>query len=207
MAVDSTGNVAYDPSANVLDLVAAAIARQDDLRRETDRRYDREMWWERYVAEVRAAHAKEIRESDNSRIAQTRQVDVQAGATAQAEQFRAIQALATTQAAEREALRALVASTADTLAKTHAATVSEINARLRILEETSYKGAGKEAMSNPLTAALFEEVKSLRESRAMAGGKSEGMSATAKIVVAGIGLVATLVGLIGSALLVVSFLR
>src|SRR5688500_7514943 len=77
MAVDSLGGIAYDPSENVLQLVEAAVTRIDDLFIERGRRYDAAVEHLAYVAELRASHAKEIRESDNSRIAQTRQVDIQ----------------------------------------------------------------------------------------------------------------------------------
>lgn len=198
LGVDSFGGPVIDPSANTIAGLAGAVARLDDLRKETNRRYDRELWWTRYVAEMRAGYMKEIRELESNRLEKIRLVDVQARDTAADQQIRAIQTLAATQSAEREALRSLVATTADALAKQLTQTVGEINTRLGVLEKTSYKGEGKEAFSDPQTAALMAEVRSLRESRATGEGKSEGMSTTAKITIAGIGLVATLLGIMGT---------
>ena len=54
--VDAYGQPVVDPTQNVLDLVKAAIQRQDDLR-EMAHRYDAQ------VGKMREAHAQEMRQA------------------------------------------------------------------------------------------------------------------------------------------------
>jgi hypothetical protein len=70
-AVDSQGQPAIDPTKNVLDLVAAAIQRQDDLR-SAESRHIREL------LQVRAEHVAELRRAESARIDAIRAVDVAA---------------------------------------------------------------------------------------------------------------------------------
>lgn len=65
----SDGSPVIDPTKNVLDLVAAAIQRQDNLR-EAESRHVRE------IIEIRAAHAEQMRVIEAARIDAIRSVDV-----------------------------------------------------------------------------------------------------------------------------------
>ena len=96
-STDRHNDPVVDPTQNVLDLVEAAIKRQDDLR-------DAELSHVKELATVRALHAKELREAEAARIDAIRAVDV--GAVNRAAE------VATTQAAT---LAAQVATSAETL--------------------------------------------------------------------------------------------
>ena len=69
LGVDYQGNPVVDPTKNVLDLVAAAIKRQDDLR-EAESRHVRE------IAGLRAEYTAELRKAETARIDAIRAVDV-----------------------------------------------------------------------------------------------------------------------------------
>lgn len=67
--VDAQGRPVVDPTRNVLDLVAAAIQRQDDLR-EAEARHVRQ------VMELRADHEAELRRLERQRVDSIRTVDI-----------------------------------------------------------------------------------------------------------------------------------
>jgi small-conductance mechanosensitive channel len=130
--VDRYGTPVLDPSPNVLDLVKAAIDRQDDLRtswahhnREMSKiRADYDMQLraaDRHDAELRAGYEEKLRDKETARIDAIRAVDV--GAVSRAAEVSAAQAttLATQQQASADALRNQVEqariATADALAQ------------------------------------------------------------------------------------------
>lgn len=69
--VDASGRPVIDPTQNVLQLVEAAIKRQDDLR-DAEARHVRE------IADLRELHAERMRIAEADRINAIRQVDVNA---------------------------------------------------------------------------------------------------------------------------------
>src|SRR5687768_17871694 len=82
IGADAQGNPVIDPSKNVLDLVEAAIQRQDDLRA-AESRHNREVAAIRDqalkdMAALRAEYAGELRLKETERIDAIRAVDVQA---------------------------------------------------------------------------------------------------------------------------------
>ena len=106
--VDRTGQPVQDPTPNVLDLVQAAIARQDDLRELTAAHL-------REIAELRAAYEDKLRSAESDRIDAIRAVDAAA-----------VQRAAEVQAAQQQALAAQVATTADAFRASLAAALAPI---------------------------------------------------------------------------------
>lgn len=68
-AIDKVGDPVIDPTKNVLDLVTAAIQRQDDLRSLDNK-------WRDFVDNLRAYHIREMRKAEADRIDAIRAVDV-----------------------------------------------------------------------------------------------------------------------------------
>lgn len=196
IGVDAFGGPTIDPSANTVAGLAGAVARIDDLRRETDRRYDRELWWTRYVAEMRAAHYKELSIAESKRIDAIRVVDVNAVAVAQARTADQATVLANQVQASAEALRSLVASSAKALADAQALNAAEYNKRLQDLERAKSEDRGRSTVADPMLEKLVARMESLAETRSEGRGKSAGMSITAKIAIAGVSLIATLLGIV-----------
>lgn len=77
--VDAQGRVTVDPTRNVLDLVDAAVQRQDDLRElETTHGHELRALNTSHVAEVlklRAEFTDQLREKESARLDAIRQVD------------------------------------------------------------------------------------------------------------------------------------
>jgi hypothetical protein len=125
--VDAKGYPVIDPTQNVLDLVTAAIKRQDDLR-EAESRHMRE------IAELRSKYDKELRESESARIDAIRAVDV--GAVNRAAEVSATQATI---------LANQVASSAEALRIALAAALEPIQKDIADLRKTQYEQAGQRA--------------------------------------------------------------
>lgn len=189
------GGPMIDPTRNVLDLVEASVARQDDLRVSSDKRLDSELRHLNDMMILRADHAREIGALESNRLNAIRQVDVLAVSTAADRAQAAIQTLAASTATNAETLRNMVANTAQTMATQLNSTVMAITERLAALEKSSYKGEGRLAYSDPAIAELMSEMKGLVSSRALYSGKSAGSQAMWGYVVGGIGLLFTLVSL------------
>jgi hypothetical protein len=114
-ATDAQNDPVIDPTKNVLDLVAAAIQRQDDLR-EMESRHVREVLelrgrlrheevkCQENMAVLRAEHAADVRQSEAARLDAIRAVDQNQ-----------VQRAAEVQAAQAATLAAQVQTSADTL--------------------------------------------------------------------------------------------
>jgi hypothetical protein len=126
---------AVDPTVNVLNLVREAIVRQDDLR-------DLEAAHQKYVAELRAAHAQELRAAETERINAIRAVDV--GAVNRAAEVAATQAgaLAAQLIATAEASRVQVAAAASASVTSLAAALEPIQKDIRDLRDAQSRGQG-----------------------------------------------------------------
>jgi hypothetical protein len=121
IGVDFQGRAVVDPTKNVLDLVSAAMQRQDDLRsiefkrqddlREAESRHVRE------IAEVRSHYTAELRKAETARIDAIRAVDV--GAVQRAAEVSAQQAttLAAQVALSAEAVRVALAAAMEPIQK------------------------------------------------------------------------------------------
>jgi hypothetical protein len=134
--VDAEGRPVIDPTKNVLDLVAAAIQRQDDLR-EAESRHIRE------IAGLRAEYAAELREAESARIDAIRSVDV--SAVQQAAEVQATQAstLATQVATSAETLRNQVAAAATAQTIALAAALEPIIKDIADLRRAQYEAQGQ----------------------------------------------------------------
>lgn len=127
--VDASGRPVVDPTQNVLDLVQAAIKRQDDLR-EMDARHVRE------IISIRADYDQKLREAESDRIDAIRAVDV--GAVQRATEVASVVA---------ETLRTQVATTASAAASGLSAALQPIIKDIADLRQAQYEARGVKAQS------------------------------------------------------------
>jgi hypothetical protein len=125
--VDASGNPVIDPTQNVLDLVDAAIRRQDDLR-EVEAQHIRE------ILNLRAEYDRELREAESNRIDAIRAVDV--GAVNRAAEVAATQATV---------LAAQLSATADASRTGLVAALEPIQKDIQELRKAQYEIAGAKA--------------------------------------------------------------
>jgi len=144
-ATDKHNDPVVDPTKNVLDLVQAAITRQDDLRRADQALRLSEMRRLDEVAELRAQHEKELRLAESARIDAIRAVDQ--GNVTRASEVAAAQAttLATQLQTSAETLRAQVEATRITTADTLAAALAPIQADVAQLRQVQFTQQGEKA--------------------------------------------------------------
>ena len=125
--VDAAGRPVIDPTQNVLDLVQAAIQRQDDLRAAESKHI-------REILAMRAEHTQELRKAETARIDAIRAVDVSA-----------VQRAAEVAAAQAEALRNQVQAASTAANATLAAALEPIQKDIADLRKTQYEQAGQRA--------------------------------------------------------------
>jgi hypothetical protein len=135
---DAWGNAVLDPTKNVLDLVEAAIKRQDDLR-EMGERHQGEM------AALRAEYQTKLDKAESQRIDAIRAVDVAAVQRDKEVQATQAAALAAQVAASAEAMRTQVASAATAAANSLAAALVPIQDAIADLRRAQYEQQGKQA--------------------------------------------------------------
>jgi hypothetical protein len=121
--VDSEGRPVIDPTQNVLDLVQAAIQRQDDLREMSEK-----------MAELRAQHSQEMRRAEADRLNAIREVDVGA-----------VQRAAEVQLAQATALATQTATLAETLRAGQAQALVPLQAAIDELRRAQYEAQGGRA--------------------------------------------------------------
>jgi hypothetical protein len=189
---------AVDPTENVKALNEAGSRRQDDLREAERRLVAAEIAHVKEIVTLHAAHQRVLAAAESARVNSIRQVDVLATAADRAQALTAIQTLAASQAASAETLRAAVSTTASTIASQLTTTVSEINKRISALEAAGYEGVGKQKVVDPQLTEALAEVRALRLTASSTIAKSEGVSWTVALIVAAVGLVATLLGIVGA---------
>ena len=138
--VDAQGRPVVDPTRNVLDLVHAAIARQDDLRAAAEHHFQE-------ITRLRAELTAELRSAESARIDAIRAVDV--GAVQRAAEVSAIQAttLATQVATSAETLRAQVAAAATAATVSLAAALVPIQEAIADLRRAQYEAQGVKAQT------------------------------------------------------------
>jgi cobalamin biosynthesis Mg chelatase CobN len=153
-STDAHGDPVIDPTRNVLDLVAAAIKRQDDLR-EVESEHVREILTLRAeqrqgdvehledMAALRADHDKELREAEAARIDAIRAVDV--GAVNRAAEVATTQAttLAAQVATSAETLRTQVAAAASAQTIALAAALEPVQKDIADLRRAQYEAQGQ----------------------------------------------------------------
>lgn len=206
-AVDRFGDLAVDPSQNVLQLTEAAVQRIDDMADLRDRlmdekikRMERESIHLNEKAEIRAEQNERLRQAEAARLDSIRQVDREDVNKTAAQALGAIQILQAQTNTTAETLRAQVANTATTIANQLTQLFAESNKRLSALELTSSEGRGKQARDDPQMERLTQMVEALAKANASGAGKSAGGAAMWGYVVGGFGFLLTLLG-IGSLLL------
>jgi sulfite reductase alpha subunit-like flavoprotein len=145
--VDATGQPVIDPTQNVLDLVRAAIQRQDDLRDMADKhskevrdlgdRHTRE------IVAIRAEFGEKLREAESKRIDAIRAVDV--GAVNRAAEVASTQAatLAAQVATSAETLRNQVAAAASAATLALASALEPIKVDIADLRKAQYEAQGQ----------------------------------------------------------------
>jgi hypothetical protein len=129
---------AVDPTPNVLQLVDAAIKRQDDLRA-SEVRHSRDLF------ELRASYDDKLREAETKRIDAIRAVDV--SAVQRAAEVGATQAttLAAQVATSAETLRNQVAAAATAAEVSLAAALVPIQEAINDLRRAQYEQAGQKS--------------------------------------------------------------
>lgn len=134
-ATDALGHAVLDPTKNVLDLVNAAIKRQDDLR-EAESRHIRE------VMELRSSYNQQLTRAETARINAIRAVDV--GAVNRAAEVSAQQAttLAAQVATSAETLRTQVAAAAAAATVALSAALEPIQKDIQDLRKAQYEAQG-----------------------------------------------------------------
>jgi hypothetical protein len=134
--VDASGQAVIDPTQNVLQLVEAAIKRQDDLR-ESEAKHIRELDM------MRDNHSKELRETESARLDAIRAVDI--NAVQRAAEVAATQAatLAGQVAASAEALRIAVDQSATQSRAALALAMDPIQKDIADLRRVQYEAAGQ----------------------------------------------------------------
>lgn len=199
LGVDKHGNPVVDPTRNVLDLVAAANMRQDDLREADSRRMTEVMAVElgavRREIELRGDYNEKLREAEAKRIDAIRAVDVNAVAVAAERAATQATVLANQVAASAETQRGLVATTAQALAEQLQQITTPIIDRLASLEKSQYEGTGKQSIRDPAMDELIKVVSGLTLQQSQSSGKGAGMAQSWAILVAAVALIGTLIGI------------
>jgi hypothetical protein len=148
-ATDAFGRAVLDPTKNVLDLVAAAILRQDDLRKmeaaNSLRMAELRHVHQDQVASLRAAYDDKLREAESARIDAIRAVDVNNVATAAAASAATASTLASQVAASAEALRNQVAAAAQAQTVALAAALEPVQKDIQDLRKAQYEQQGSKA--------------------------------------------------------------
>ena len=135
-ATDASGHPVLDPTKNVLDLVNAAIRRQDELRAAESRHV-------REVIDIRAGLMSELRQAETARIDAIRAVDI--GAVNRAAEVSAQQAqtLAAQVATSAETLRTQEQAAAPAATVALAAALEPIQKDIADLRRAQYEAQGQ----------------------------------------------------------------
>lgn len=147
--VDRHGNPVIDPTRNVLDLVAAANLRQDDLRKAEFKRQDdlreAESSHIRQIQALMEKHASEMLSAEKARLDAIREVDVAAIQARAAESTAQATALAAQVSAAAEAMRTQVAATATLSQAALTSVVEPIRKDISELRDYQLRQAGAKA--------------------------------------------------------------
>lgn len=172
---DSRGNPIIDPTANVIALVEAQANAAEQLRIADTKYNDTVAKHINEMAKLRAGHSETLRISDLDRLDKTRQVDVLASSST-----------ATGLAVTVQTLAKQTTELASTLATQTDNLVKDINSRIAELQKSSYQGAGKSSVADPVIENLVIEVRNLIKAQASGSGKTVGMEKMWGWIVAGI---------------------
>ncbi len=218
-AIDRYGGMIYDPSANVLSLVEAAVTRLNDLRDAGTRRADElravdnqriddlRLAESRRVDEIallRADYQDKLALAESKRIDAIRSVDVGAVAVASERATQQATVLANQVTTSADALRTLVATTAAAMAAQSQNMTTQFTDRLALLEKSQYETKGRAAIGDPQMERLAALVEKLATKESTTTGQREGISMTAAAIM---GIVTILSGLAGIGAVVYSLLK
>jgi hypothetical protein len=199
IGVDAAGGPVIDPTENVRELFEAGATRQDDLRLAERRlqeekilRVENSLRAVLSEVKIRADHQRDLDTLEAKRLDAVRSVDQLAVKTEADRSAAAITALANAAATTAETLRSAVNTSATNLATQLTNTVNAITERIAALEKSSYTGQGKQAVVDPQLTEMLGEMRALRAVQALGAGKTEGMDATWKFLIAGVGLLVAL---------------
>lgn len=181
-ATDKHNEPVVDPTKNVLELVAAANRRQDDLRdaakelSDTKHNHQKELMriereTQKDTERKNCAHAKELRKAESQRLDAIRRVDREDANKRAADAQTAIATLAKGTSDAAEALRQVVATSERAVTAQRTADTAEINKRVGALELSSSEGKGKQAVADPALVELVREVKHLASAQEERAGK------------------------------------
>lgn len=194
-ATDRHNQPVVDPTKNVLELVAAANQRQDDLRQATKELSDAKLAHQKEISDLRAKHYTELRIEEKERLNSIRQVDREDVNKAATSAQTAITTLAQQAATTAETLRTQVATTAQAQLTTFQTAMAEVVKRISALELSSSEGKGKQAVSDPAMTQLVEEVRHLATIRDATEGKSSGVSMIVAIIMGAALFIATMLSI------------
>ncbi len=136
LGVDASGGPVVDPTANVLQLVEAAVGRLDDMRRAESAHL-------RDLLERDRQHAAEIRALETGRLNAIRDVDLAAVQRAAEVQAQAALTLQGQVAASAEAMRTQMAAAAGAAAERLALAVKPLSDVVAALQQQQYINAGQ----------------------------------------------------------------
>ena len=161
VGVDRLSGPVVDPTKNVEDAI-------DNLKETVDGKFKAlaTLSKERvkrveFIAKLRAGHNKELRKSDNARLASQRREDQATALADKQSVLGAVQTLATTTESVRLQLEKRVADSAEALSKTTAEGNKSTETRIAALEKAAYTGAGEKSVSDPAMILLAESVAKL----------------------------------------------
>jgi len=204
LGVDSAGGPVIDPTENVRELFEAGSTRQDDLRLAERRlqeekvvRVEGELRAVQREVAIRATHQNALDMLEAKRLDAVRSVDQLAVKTEADRSAAAITALANAAATTAETLRSAVNTSATNLATQLDRTVTAITERIAALEKSSYTGAGKQAVADPMMEQLIGEMRNLTAQRAADMGKSAGIGASWGVLLGAVALIGALLSLFG----------
>lgn len=162
LGVDRWGSPVVDPTRNVLDLVNAAVRRQDDLRTAEARHLRKEIRraanYQHRLSALESKYRDRLFKAEQKRVDAIRATDT-ANAAADREKAAAQAAVLATQvSASAETLRLLVQQTAQTIATQFSQTTDRFTERLTAIEKTQNQSQGRGGGMSQIVAWIFGAV-------------------------------------------------
>lgn len=200
--VDSYGGATIDPTKNVLDLVKAAVKRQDDVLTEIIRRVDAQVVATKELLQLEREHAREMLTSYDRRYEQRHEASQKALDTALTAQKDAVKDAFS---AQKEAINAALASADRAVSKAEVAAekrfegVNEFRAQLGDQQRTLMPRAEAEKTFNTLETSVrvLEGFRTEVLSRGTGAREGYGLAiGVVGVIVAVIGIISGIAGLV-----------
>ena len=204
LGVDAAGGPVVDPTKNVLDLVQAAIKRQDDLRAKDREISDLQHAHAEFLDRLRAEHnaivgqlregfQEKIAHAESGRLDSIRQVDREEVAKTAVAANNAINTLAKQTTELQQTLARQVTDTAAIQETRSSSQYNDITKRLQAVELSLSEGKGKQQVADPAMERLALVVEKLAAKQESNVGKGEGINLAWVVM---LGAVSFIVGLI-----------